>query len=660
MSDTAAQTPTSQTPASQTPASTRGEARLAGIALALLAVLFIAINALSSAWFSSGRLDLTQDKLHTLSGSTKTLLSQVEEPITFRLYISSGLAQEVPHLGIFANRVRDLLLEYENVSNGKVRLEILDPVPFSDVEDRAVAAGLQGIPVVSGGDNMYFGLVGTNTTDDVQTIPFMQPDREAFIEYDISRMLYALSTPNPTVVGIVSGLPIDGTMRITATGQQEPVPPYVVRGQIGQLFETKFLGAQLDEVPADVNVLLVIHPKKASPRTLFAIDQYLLAGGKAMIFVDPFSEAEGMEGQMLGAVTDGSSLPDMFAAWGIEFDTGKVVGDRLSARKVLPEAGNRPIEYLPWLELRGPALDSASPITSGIDVVAVASAGYLKTKPDATVKLQPLLSTSPTSTLIESKDVQGFRNPERLLRKYPTGNQQYVLAGRLTGMVKTSFPDGLPVIKKDEDEPPVKTPPWTRKILKESEKPLDVVLVGDADLLADRFWVIMRDFGGRPTPVPTANNGEFVLNAIDALAGSSTLLELRGRGTASRPFVVLQDIQRKAAQEFEDKERELRETLQKTEQQLRALRQRNPSGAAGVISETDRRSMEVFQRDILKLRSELRTVRRSLNQDFEILEARLWFLNIALVPILIGLFAIALGIWRGVRRRERAHEASAA
>jgi ABC-type uncharacterized transport system involved in gliding motility auxiliary subunit len=636
-----------------------GEVRLAGMALALLVILFIAINALSSAWFTAGRLDLTQDKLHTLSGSTKTLLGQVEETVTFRLYISSGLAQEIPHLGVYANRVRDMLLEYESGSNGKVKLEVLDPFPFSDVEDRAVAAGLQGIPVVAGGDNMYFGLVGTNTTDDIETIPFMQVDREAFIEYDISRMLYALSTPNPTVVGIISGIPIDGTMRITATGQQEPVPPYVVRDQIGQLFETQFLGAQVDEVPAEVNVLMVIHPAKSSPRTLFAIDQYLLAGGKAMIFVDPFSEAVGMQGQMLGTVTEGSSLPAMFEAWGVEFDPDAVIGDRLSARKVLPEAGNRPVEYLPWLELRGPALDTKSPITSGIDVVAVASAGALKLRDGATVKLDPLLTTSPGSTLIPSEKVQGFRNPLKLLREHATGDQQFVLAGRLTGSVKTAFPDGLPVIKQDEDEPPVKAPPWTREILTESAKPLDIVLVGDADLLVDRFWVIMRDFAGRKVPVPTANNGEFVLNAIDALAGSSTLLELRGRGTTSRPFEVLQEIQRQAAQKFEDKERELRETLKKTEQKLRALRQRNPSGSAAVISEKDRRSMDRFQRDILKLRSELRTVRRSLNEEFETLEARLWFLNIALVPILIGLLAIVLGIWRGMRRRNRVHEAVA-
>ena len=320
--------------------------RLAIAGLTLLLVLFLAINVLSSGWLTSARLDLTKDKLYTLSESTIKLLKDVKEPVTFRLYLSGGLAQAVPHLGIYANRVRDLLLEYQSVSNGKVKLEVLDPAPFSSIEDRAVAAGLRGIPAVSGGDNMYFGLVGSNTTDDIETIPFIQIDREAFLEYDLSKMLYALVTSKPTVVGIVSTLPTDGTMKVTATGRQEPVAPYVVRNQIGELFETRFLGKEIDEVPGDVNVLMVVHPKNQSARTIFAIDQYLLAGGKAIIFIDPFAEVEGMQGQMLGSTIGGSSLDKIFKVWGIEYDINKVVGDRLSARKVLPEAGNRPIEYL--------------------------------------------------------------------------------------------------------------------------------------------------------------------------------------------------------------------------------------------------------------------------------------------------------------------------
>ena len=229
---------------------------LIGATLALLAVLFVSLNLLSSAWFGSNRLDLTEDRLYTLSSSTKTLLTSVHEPVTYRLYISSELAQHVPHMGIYANRVRDLLHEYESASDGMVRVEVLDPAPFTDIEDRAVAVGLQGVPVVSGGEKLYFGLVGSNTTDDIETIPFMQVDREAFQEYDISRM----------------------------------------------------------------------------QRTLFAVDQYLLNGGKSMIFVDPFAEAEGMEGQMLGATIDGSSLNEMFKTWGLQFDPTKVVIDRTSAR----------------------------------------------------------------------------------------------------------------------------------------------------------------------------------------------------------------------------------------------------------------------------------------------------------------------------------------
>ena len=630
--------------------------RLAIAGLTLLLILFLSVNVLSSGWLTSARLDLTKDKLYTLSESTIKLLKDVKEPVTFRLYLSGGLAQAVPHLGIYANRVRDLLLEYQSVSNGKVKLEVLDPAPFSSIEDRAVAAGLRGIPAVSGGDNMYFGLVGSNTTDDIETIPFIQIDREAFLEYDLSKMLYALVTSKPTVVGIVSTLPTDGTMKVTATGRQEPVAPYVVRNQIGELFKTRFLGKEIDEVPSDVNVLMVVHPKNQSARTIFAIDQYLLAGGKAIIFVDPFAEVEGMQGQMLGSTIGGSSFDKVFKVWGIEYDINTVVGDRLSARKVLPEAGNRPIEYLPWLELRGPSLDRSSPITSGIDVVALASAGHLSVKDNSSLKITPLLISSPGAGLIDSKKVQGFRNPKKLLREFKADKKQFILAGRVTGSVQTAFPDGVPAPGKDQDGKLVEVNPWKRPILAQSESPLDVIVVADADILADRFWVIMRDFAGQRVPVPTANNGDFVLNSIEALAGSSSLMELRGRGSASRPYKVLQDIQKTASQKFEEKERALRQTIAKTEKKLQQLRRRNPESSAKVVSERDRREMEKMQREILGFRSELRKVRRSLTQDYQRLEMQLWFLNIALVPILLIIFSIALSVIRIIRRRNHSFE----
>ena len=634
-------------------------ARFAIISLVLLGILFIAVNILAAGSMHSKRLDLTQDNLYTLSPSTKSLINELDEQITFKLYVSSGLSQQVPHLGVYANRVRDLLAEYESISGGKIKLELLDPIPFSNIEDRAVASGLRGIPAVSGGDNMYFGLVGTNTTDDIEKIPFIQIDREAFLEYDISRMLFALAKTKPTVVGILSTLPTDGTVKFTATGQQEAVPPYVVRDQIGSLFETRFLGKELDGVPEDINVLLIVHPKNTSEKTLFSIDQYLLAGGKAIIFVDPFAETEAMQGQMMRPSIEGSSLAKLFDTWGLKYDPAKVVVDRLSARKVLPEAGNRLIEYLPWLELRGPSLDRRSPITSSIEVVAVASAGHISTSKEAPIKISPLIVSSPGSNLISAKKVQGFRNPKKLLREFTPGDGQYTIAARVNGTVQSSFPEGLTETKSDhagngkKDTKPTRSP---NKALKKSSHPLDVIVVADADILADRFWVIKRDFAGQKVPVATANNGDFVLNAIESLSGGSNLMALRGRGTASRPFEVLRNIQQIASQKFEDKERQLGQTLLNTEKKLKELRRKNPEGSEAVVSKNDQRSMEKMQREILKLRSELRKVRRSLTNEYESLEMRLWFFNIALVPLVLTAFLIILAIARSIRRKRHAYK----
>ena len=630
--------------------------------LALLLVLFVSINMIASAVLTSARLDLTEDRLYTLSPSTRALLGKVDETVTFRLYLSSALGQAAPRLGLYANRVRDLLREYESVSGGRVRLEVIDPEPFSDMEDRAEAAGLQAVTAGDGGENLYFGVVGTNTTDDVETIPFMRVDQEQFLEYELSRMLYSLSTPSPTVVGIISTLPTDGTVRMSPQGTQETVAPYVIRSRIGELFETRFLGRQVDEVPEEVTVLVVVHPYDATPRTRFAIDQYLLAGGKAVILVDPYSEAQGMQGQLLGTVLDGSALTGMFEAWGLEFGVGTVVGDKLSARKVLAQSSRRLVEYVPWLELRGRNLNSASPLMSGVELVSMASAGHFTVREDAPVTLTPLLTTSPGSTLFDAAKVQGFRDPERLLDEYSAvPGQRYVVAARVTGEVGTAFPDGLPPPPEtDEDDPPAPAAqPWTRPVLSRSVRPIDVVLFGDADLLADRFWVIMQDYVGGQIPVPTASNGILVLNTLEALSGSSTLLELRGRGSVGRPFEVLEGIQRTAERRFADKERELRATLEKTEQDLRALRLRNPEQAATVVSDRDRKQMENFQRKMLQLRAELREVRRSLNEDFERLEGWLWFFNIALAPMIVTAAAIVLAVWRAWRRRNRAYEAVA-
>jgi ABC-type uncharacterized transport system involved in gliding motility auxiliary subunit len=640
-----------------------GQARkpgLIGVSLALLAVLFIAINVLASGTLTTLRLDLTEERLYSLSGATKDLLTEIDEPITLRMYYSKELGITVPTYATYAKRVRDTLEEYANRSDGRVRVEFYEPEPFSDVEDRAVSYGLQGVPLNTSSITVYFGLVGTNTTDDLEIIPFLQPDREAFLEYDISRLVYKLSAPKRTVLGLISKLPIEGAMRMNSYGQQEPSPPYVVADQIREVFETEQLAPNIAKIPDHITLLLIAHPKGLDQRTLFAIDQFLLAGGKALILVDPFSETEAFDGQPAqGKTLPGSTLEPLFSTWGLKMDLNSVVGDRLTSRRVSPGQGQRLVDYVAWLMLRGPNIDKTTPITSGVDSIAMASTGHLELAEDASVTMTPLLVSSPGAMSVSADKVKGFRDPKKLLREYKAGDKRFVMAARVTGSVKTAFPDGVPKPPEDDDAPKPAEEQPVGEILTESKVPLDVIVIADTDVLGDRFWVTVQDFFGRRLPTPLANNGVFIVNALDSLAGGSALLGLRGEGTATRPFTVVQIIQREAARKFEAKERKLQKTLQNTQKKLDELQKRTPEGSAAVLSEKDRKTMQNYQRKVLTLRGELRAVQRSVAEDMEKLELRLWFFNIVLVPVLVAFAALVLAAWRVRRRAQRTHEAAA-
>lgn len=643
---------------------TLSQGRLAGIALALLALLFVAVNVLATQTLTSTRLDLTEERLFSLDRATKDMLGGMKEPVTLKFYYSSALGRQLPYYGIYAGRVRDLLDEYVALSGGKIRLEIYDPEPFTELEDRAVADGLQQVPLEQGGEEVFFGIAGTNLTDDLETIPFLQPEREKLLEYDISRLVHALITPKKTVVGILSGLPLQGSIRPGPMGQQTPIPPYVVYDQIAAGFETRYLGQTLEKVPDEVTVLLVAHPNELGERALFAIDQFVLAGGKALIFVDPYSEAEGGQQQMLGRTTpESSDLPRLFKAWGLEFDPTKVATDRLSARKVQIGQGQRPLDYVAWLELRGGNIDRDSPITANVGSITAASAGFLKLAKDAPVTMTPLITTAPGASVVDAAKVKGMPDIEGMLRSYEPGPEKLVIAARLTAdKVKSAFPEGLPVgvLKAEKEGESVEQQAEAYRklfptVLSESKSPLDVIVVADSDILADRFWVQVQQFFGRRVPVPVSANGDFVLNALDALSGSSALLGLRGRGSTARPFDVIQNIQREAAAKFATQEENLRRTLADTERRLNELRSKTPGGKAAIVTEEEQAEIAKYRKEILRIRGELRSVQRSVREDVERLETRMWFYNIALVPILVTFAAIGLAVWRARSRRRAAN-----
>jgi len=648
-------------------------ALISTLGLVLAAVLLVAVNLLAGLGLKSARIDLTADKLYTLSDGTKSILKGIAEPITLRFYFSEKAAAAVPQLRTYANRVRELLEEYAAQSKGKLRLEVIDPEPFTDNEDRAVQAGLQGAPIDAGGSQvLYFGLVGTNSTDDTQTIGFFQQEKEPFLEYDLTKLVYNLSYPKKPVVGLIAGLPQMGTGPAGMgrfTGQPDP---WAVMEQLQAVFTVKALDAKMTRVDPEVKLLLIVHPKGLSDDALYAIDQFVLGGGKAVVAVDPHSEAAAQAQpqnpmMMMPQMRDTTSeLPTLFAAWGVEMPKDKVVGDRFMALRVNTGKGGRRqiVDYPVWMGLNKEQLAEGDIVTNEISRLVFASAGTLKKKEGGTTTLTPLASTTEETQLIEA-DTLKFMDPETLLKDFKSGGGRQVIAARISGPAKSAFPDGPPKAKPEEkkegeakpEEP--KAEEAKKEIptphLAESKGPINLIVIADTDFLDDRFWVQVQDFFGQRMAVPSAGNGDFLVNAVDNLAGSSDLIGLRSRGKSTRPFTVVEQLRRSAEVKFLAQEKALRTKLEEAEKKIAELRKAAPTGAAAaLVSDEQKQALDQFRGEVLDTRKQLRDVQRNLRSDIERLATQLKFANIGLVPIVVVLAALLVAMARRRRRMARA------
>ncbi|MFN6998701.1 MAG: GldG family protein, partial [Elioraea tepidiphila] len=311
---------------------------LSAVGLLAALILVIGVNVLAETFLARYRIDLTEQRLYTLSDGTKSVLRAIPEPITIRLYYSSRLGRDIPVYAAYATRVRELLHEYAALANGQIRLEFYEPEPFSEVEDRALAYGLQGVPVDQSGEQVFFGLAATNLLDEERIIPFFQPERERFLEYDLTRLVFELSNPRRPKVGVMTGLPMNGEMR---GPMGRPTPPWVVMTQMRQFLSVQDVALDAAEIPADIDVLMVAHPQNLGAQTQYAIDQFVMRGGKLMLVLDPHSEAQAARpgpGGMPNRDT-ASDLPRLLEAWGIAYDKDKVAGDLRGAMRV--RAGER-------------------------------------------------------------------------------------------------------------------------------------------------------------------------------------------------------------------------------------------------------------------------------------------------------------------------------
>ena len=647
---------------------------LAWIGLALGAVILLSVNLFAATAFRTVKADLTQQRLFTISDGTRAVLRNIDEPISIRLYFSKRLGEAAPSYARYFERVRSLLEQYRDISRGQLEFAVFDPEPFSDAEDRAVAAGLRGIRLNNEGETGYFGLTGNNSTDNDASIAFFSNDREPFLEYDVTKLIYTLANPKKRVVGLLTGLPLDGGMAPMAMmGGGRPQPPQMVMEQIREFFEVKTVNQDAKEIPAEVDVLLIAQPDKLTPEAALAVDQFVLGGGKALVFVDPVAELGRMGPMGMGPGTPTPDFIKILKAWGVDFDASKTAGDIASARRVQFGGGARPMvtEYVAWLTLDRSRIDENDVLSGGIERINLSTPGFLSKAEGAKTQVSPLLVTSERAMQISADKFAGMPDPVGLLRGYKPEGKALMLAARVTGEASTAFPDGVakPAADKDAAKGEATAPPADGKAPDAKAEPqaeaaalikparssgrINVIVVADTDLLSDQFWVDTREFLGQQVAIPNASNAALVVNALDNLSGSDQLIGLRARGVEERPFKLVNELRRDAEQRYREKEQLLTNKLKDVQGQLAKLE--SGEGGSTLLTESEKQTIEKFRSDLLATRRELREVKRALREDIDRLDGWLKFANIALVPLLIGFGGIG---WAALQRRR--HDSSAA
>ncbi len=622
-------------------------------ALALAVVLFLSIIIFSESVIKGVRLDLTDKSLFTLSDGTKKTLSTLDEEITLRFFSTRKLVETTPGLTAYGTRVQELLERYASLAGGKLRLELVNPEPFSPEEDRAVGFGLSGIPITEAGDLGYFGIAATNSTDDTDVLAFLTPQRERFLEYDLTRMIHNLGNPKKKVIALVSGIPVD-------SDPLKQYKPWALIDNLKQFFEVRAQGLT-PKLTDDVDLVMIVHPFGLSEESRYQIDQFVLRGGNAVVFVDPHAEEGARSNAALRLPPGvGSDLPELLKAWGVKYDKDKVLGDLAAGTRV--QAGTdslgRPIitRYIAWTSYGPENIDTGDVIASELQKINFATPGFFEKAEGATTQIEPLIWSSKSAGPFDAESVRRDPKPADILRDFKPQDKSYIIAARVSGKVKSAFPDGPP--KSDDadkkDAADGKDGPAPKPHLAESADDINVVVVADTDILADSFWLRAQDLFGQQVIVPIAHNADLVVNAADNMAGTSALISLRGRGLSSRPFDVVESIQREAEDKYMTQAQALAKELEDVEKKLRELQTTKKAAGAAVMSKEQDEEVRKFRARVLEIRTELREVQLNLRRDIDQLGSDLKLLNIAAVPAAIAIFAVGISVVRRNRTRARA------
>jgi ABC-type uncharacterized transport system involved in gliding motility auxiliary subunit len=614
------------------------------LGLGLIAISFLAINVASNNFFPSTRIDLTENNNYTLSEGTINIVKNLKTNIRLKFFYSEAMATRYPQLRIYADRVKNMITEIVNQSNGHIHLEFIDPEPFSETEDTAVSQGITSVPV-GNGENIYFGLLGENELDGSAIIPFFSEDREKFLEYDIVKLVEGLSNPHKTKIAVLTSLPMatgpDG-IRMALSGRGVPYSIYSelinnydvtdVSRKVSMLFEKKY------------DILLIAHPPEMEDKALYAIDQYIMRGGRVVIMVDPKNESRKVMPDPAANEfphTGSSDMPKFFKHWNVDYTPNEVVLDKHFAQRVQAPNNGRVMDYVAWLNLKKEAFYKDDPIVGSLSQLSIGTAGVFKPKQNMQLNFTPLVYTSKDSGLVKTSIIPSTPDPQKLSSAF-IAEKSYIIAGKLNGIFTSIFsqiPDGVEDIIGDY------------KHISKTETKNNIILIADTDFLDDRFWLQETNMLGQPMRLPFADNGNFLLNMIDNLNGSNGLITLRGRTSDKRPFTYLEKMRQKAEQKFLMQEKILTAKIQDTQKKLETLKTANlDSTTIPSVNQQQNTEIQHFTSELIKTRQELREVQLNLNRDLSKTKQILKIINIVIVPSFIVIVMIAYYIYNRYRR----------
>lgn len=648
-----------------------------GTGLLTVAVALLVSVGLISA-LPSIRIDLTEDDLFSLADGTRNIVSGLEEPIELLFFYSESATEDQPQIRSYGTRVQELLREIVIASGGNLVLSIVDPEPFSEEEDLATQYGVQPVPVTQGGQGIYFGLVAVELDNEKdpalrvsETMPLIRPDQEQFLEYEFMQLVTRVANPDLKVVGLLTTLDIDGGFD-PMTGQA--TQQWMITDYIRQLYDLRRIETDTEIIEEDVDILMIVHPEGLSEQTLYAIDQHVMRGGETFVFLDPTADSMVSRSERGSMIPAGmrSDLPGLLEAWGVDYASDKVLTDNTLALRVQMGQGSRPVAHIGMIGANRTALAGDDIITRRLENLNLSSVGALAPRDGATTRFEPLIQSSSDAMLMNASLLEDVLDPSVLFDEFVSANERYTIAARVSGVISSAFPEGRPVSQDaaadtSEEETEADDDSGEARIekassdsdtieahLSQTSGETNILLFADTDVLTDRLWVQVAQFMGQRIPQPYANNGDFVINALDNLSGGADLVSIRSRGRYSRPFERVVKLQREADDRLRTEEAALLERLAETEEQLAALNTDEGGQLLGQLTPEIQTEIDRFNAELLDTRRSLRDVQFQLTADIEALGSNLKWFNTAAIPMLLTVIALFMSLTRARRRRELA------